>query len=898
MHKALRFLAAMLLLGLALSIPQYAGAVPGEAAHGLFDRISKAQRAGHEFRPIMLFAPADGAAHRDVLKQERLLKPLTAEIAAIFLSKPETVSLAVEAADGKSYTLLMQRAYPTPKNPDMGVYDAQGRHRCSYEAGLHYQGIVNGEVHSVAALSIFASGEVMGLFSAGDGNFNLGKLEDGSGRYILYNDDDMLTRPAARCATPDEDGGRQLPGLTTAKQSQAVGCNKVRLYWEADSTIYRYKGTLANTQNYVTGLFNQFQAMYANEEIAVELSSMYIWTNTTIYPTTSSRAGLYTFTSFWNNLNAGFDGDLAHLLMRSNNGNGGVAWLAGLCKTNGYGYAYSDVHGSYSAVPTFSWDVEVVTHETGHNLGSNHTHWCGWMTNGGSCGAIDNCYTLETNSCNCSFSIYSNSAPMASWKGTVMSYCHLVSRGISLANGFGPLPGNAVRKYVGNASCLAPALGATLTPSAICHNDGAVTLQPAASPFGTSPYTYDWNNGAHTQNLSGLSLPGAYFVTMSDSNGCSNQFSTTVQYGRSAGEGLTPDITMPICCNNFSAPLVLSASAPQGLSNCQSVYWLRSSAPFTSTELAVAYFDTASAANVLASSNPGSIANGVTGAALQIVPDSCTSPVTWFYTPVVAQLAHGADSIVATATANSAFFGANNVRIGAQTSLSDQRGTPAACNLLDPPASRSLIVTVSSYTGRAGRMRIVVADASGLVVYQSQSLAGNGSYSIPDSLISGDFLQGMDVAAYDYNCSTSTTTRITTCIASTCVLSAQRKVMYGAQPARLTTDCPLGQAIQIDWAPGGCTRLAVAPLQAMSQIKVLPNPASTSAAIYFTLSQPSSLQWIMSDMAGRIILEGSGRYSSGSHSASIDLQSVARGIYVISLSEGGAPMQRVKLSVE
>ena len=34
----------------------------------------------------------------------------------------------------------------------------------------------------------------------------------------------------------------------------------------------------------------------------------------------------------------------------------------------------------------------VITHETGHNLGSNHTQWCGWPG-----GAIDNCYDTEGN---------------------------------------------------------------------------------------------------------------------------------------------------------------------------------------------------------------------------------------------------------------------------------------------------------------------------------------------------------------------------------------------------------------------------------------------------------------------------------------------------------------------
>lgn len=897
MHSALRFLAAALLFALCSALPQTSFGTPDEPAHGLFDRIAKAQKAGYEFRSVSLFAPAGGASHSDILKQESLLLPIGAEVSDLFQSKPDAVSLTLHTAAGQAYTLLMLRSYPTPDKPDMGVYDAQGRHRCSYDPGLHYQGIVNGEMHSLAALSIFENGEVMGLFANREGNFNLGKLEDGSGRYILYNDKDMLHHPATACATQEDEGLPQPAGITTAKQANALECNKVRLYWEVDSTVYRYKVTLANTQNYVTGLFNQFQAMYANEHIAVELSSMYIWTGLSIYPTSSSRAGLYTFTSFWNNMGGGFNGDLGHLLMRTNNGNGGVAWLRGLCGT-GFSYAYSDVHGSYATLPTFSWDVEVVTHETGHNLSSNHTHWCGWMTNSGSCGAIDNCYTLETSTCNCTYSQYSNSAPVSSWTGTVMSYCHLVSRGINLANGFGPLPGNAIRNYVSTASCLAPTIGATLTPSAICSNDGAVMLQLAGSQFGTAPYIFSWNNGAHTQNLAGLNTPGNYTVSISDSNGCQNSFTTTVKTGRSSGNGIAPQIAMPVCCNRYNAPLVLTASAPKGLTACQSVYWLRSEAPFASAAAAMGYFDTASTANVLRSSNESAIANGVTGAELEIIPESCNVAKTWYYTPVVAQLPHIADSFSYTTAGSSSFLSYNNVRIGSETTIPDQRSAPAACDLLDEPTLRSLRVTVTGYTGRPNRMRIFIADVNGLVIYQSQDLPGNGSYDIPDSLIAGDFLQGMDIVAFDYNCVTNVNTFSTTCVSSQCNVSAQRKVVFGAHPAKLTTDCALGQSIRVDWAPAGCTQLSVAPEQFISGMKVLPNPASSSATLHFSLAQGADLQWIMSDMAGRVILRGGGYYGAGTQQARINLQSVARGIYVISLSEGGANAQRTKLIVE
>ncbi len=900
MQHILRLLVPVFFFSLIFSFSKSTSAQTEESAHGLYDRIHKVEQAGQEFQPVTLFAPTSGKRHTDVLRNETLLQPLKAQLQQVFQSKPEAISLSLSTESGKHYTLLLLRSYPTSEHPDMGVYDKLGRHRCSYEPGLHYQGIIQGEKHSMAAISIFSDAEFMGLFSNEEGNFNLGNLEDGTGRYILYNDQDMLNHPPVSCATRDDD--ERLPqtpvGIKTAKATNALECRKVRIYWEVDSTILRFKITLANTQNYVTGLFNQFQAMYANEHITVELSSMYIWDGLSIYPTTSSSAGLYTFTAFWKNLKGGFDGDLGHLLMKSGKGNGGIAWLTGISTTKNYSYAYSDINGSYSTIPTFSWTVEVVTHETGHNLSSHHTHWCGWMTNSGSCGAIDNCYTLETNTCSCTYAQYSNAAPVASWKGTVMSYCHLVSRGISLANGFGPLPGNQVRSYVSGLNFLEPTLGATLMPTAICQNDGAVTLQLPSSLYGTAPFHYSWSNGANSQNISALSTPGNYSVTVTDSNGCSNSFSTEVKAGRSSGTAETPIIAMPICCNRYNAPLRLQATPPQGLSSCQTVYWLRSKTSFTSTDDAKAYFDTAASVNVLPSTNDSSIADGVTGAELHVIPEPCNSTSSWYYTPVAVQRAHNSDSVMYTTTGSTSLLAYSNVQIGGQTGLPNQTNVPTACDLLDEPTVQSLRVIITGYTGRPDRLRIAITDSAGQVIYMSENLHGAGSYYIPDTLINGNMLQKMTILGFDYNCTTSTSTNTTTCTSSSCTVSAFRKVVFGAHPAKLTTDCPLSTPIHVVWAPNGCSMLAVQPNQLFSDLKVVPNPASSSARILFTLAQSAQLSWTMCDMTGRIILKGQGQYLAGAHEADLDLNAVAKGIYLISLSDGVSQTHRSKLVVE
>ncbi|MBL0343394.1 MAG: SprB repeat-containing protein [Bacteroidetes bacterium] len=55
-------------------------------------------------------------------------------------------------------------------------------------------------------------------------------------------------------------------------------------------------------------------------------------------------------------------------------------------------------------------------------------------------------------------------------------------------------------------------------------SNGTVSLSVSG---GTSPYSYSWNIGANTQNLSGLSS-GVYSVTVTDLNGCTDLASATV----------------------------------------------------------------------------------------------------------------------------------------------------------------------------------------------------------------------------------------------------------------------------------------------------------------------------------------------------------------------------------
>ncbi len=323
------------------------------------------------------------------------------------------------------------------------VASDDGKSKFPYKKGLHYAGTVAGEPNSLVTISIFES-KVIGILSMGRDNYNLGPMNqfsaDAEETYVFYKERDLKTPPQIKCRVENSTPALPLGDLTGELQYAGKQANVVKIYIEADFDMYKDNGnSVQNTMDFTAALFNEVAKLYANEQILTRIQECKVWDVSDPYPNSSSNAAL---NAFRDQVGGTYPGDLAHLISTASGNNGGLAALDVLCFKS-RGHAYSNIRDSYLPVPTYSWSVEVFTHEMGHNLGCPHTQSCSWGPSNNS--ALDDCYATE-GSC--------GPGPTPANGGTIMSYCHLSSVGINFNNGFGVEPGNLIRRKVALAGCL------------------------------------------------------------------------------------------------------------------------------------------------------------------------------------------------------------------------------------------------------------------------------------------------------------------------------------------------------------------------------------------------------------------------------------------------------------
>ena len=367
--------------------------------------------------------------------------------------------------------------------------------------------------------------------------------------YVLFDVNDIIKEKTFSCAVEQELEQILVPENNSSNSSMTPLCLELAI--EVDQFTRNTFSSNTNAADWAHAIIAGVSQVYYSEVgINISVSNTIIWNSQDPYANITNDAGtmLDALRTQWTSNNSSISRDLVHLLTkRGNTGTGGIAYLDVLCD-NSWGYAFSSVldnDTSFCSCPTYTWNLFVCSHEIGHNIGANHTHWCGWVPepwNGFIGGPIDNCVDVQGSCSN-------NPAPEV---GTIMSYCHTTSSGalidfhdivisqalnpginsgscLTICSFYGCTDSNATNydpsATVDDSSCVYPniLLSSNISmPACFGESSGSIDLVVNG---GQAPYLFLWNNGATTEDIFLLSSD-TFSVTVTDAQGwvASNSF--------------------------------------------------------------------------------------------------------------------------------------------------------------------------------------------------------------------------------------------------------------------------------------------------------------------------------------------------------------------------------------
>ncbi|NUQ52255.1 MAG: hypothetical protein HUU19_06105 [Phycisphaerales bacterium] len=270
--------------------------------------------------------------------------------------------------------------------------------------------------------------------------------------------------------------------------------------WEYTANIFG--GNTAASAAYAVTLMAADSEIYQRDvHTRLRVSFLRVWSDANDpYTTTDNYERIFEFQDYWNANMTHIQRHAAHFLAGVLGSTGGVAYYPGLCQA-GYDYGLSSYLSGYFPYPLVdhngqNWDLMVTAHEIGHNFGAPHTHDVG----------IDGCGNGD-----CSHAS----------EGTIMSYCHTCSGGMSniVMNLHNVIINNHILPYLANdAPCNTLDDGVEITghPGNQSVAPGA-TAQFSVGAITNGAASYQWlRNGNALSNAGKFSGVDTATLTITD----------------------------------------------------------------------------------------------------------------------------------------------------------------------------------------------------------------------------------------------------------------------------------------------------------------------------------------------------------------------------------------------
>lgn len=325
-----------------------------------------------------------------------------------------------------------------------------------------FRGKIRGEEHSKVVLTMI-DGNMTGIVEHNDGErYVFSPMSDGkkdAREHMLFAESGVDISPedlGFTCHTPDDvDGHAHSTSKAVTERTLSTDLLEFQLALETDYKMFqKFGGDDAKMRAYVFSLIAMVSSIYEDEiNVTFIISDFNFWAEEDPYQAGGDiSVMLEKFSAYWRSNNGGIKRSIAHLITGPGSTQvGGIAYRDQLCDKS-LGYSVSGIHAGYIyPTTTYSWDVNVIAHEIGHNFRSHHTHACAvWGTS-----PLDTCVSnnpkysaYAEDAC---FNIAPRSAP-----GSIMSYCHLLSGKVELT--FTPPVIQVIRAGAEDAKCLtAPA---------------------------------------------------------------------------------------------------------------------------------------------------------------------------------------------------------------------------------------------------------------------------------------------------------------------------------------------------------------------------------------------------------------------------------------------------------
>lgn len=300
-----------------------------------------------------------------------------------------------------------------------------------------FAGIIENDPNSFTAFSITPKG-VYGVVSRdGQSEFFQSIGSKPADSVLRYEDINLTGESSTVCITNDDELSKNIELLKKSPGNRtAEVCRIIRMRMEVTYSMFRYNGSdIERTIAYAVGLFNLNAAVLHNEGVEMRLSEIFIWDQPDIF---QGAADIYAYFERYDKYihanNFDVPTDIIHVISNLHVGNSAARGSIMDTSLTRKPVAISTAAESYSMYPQYSQATHNFMHETGHLLGSPHTHRCDWPE-----GPIDNCAPVEG---------LCPPGPTPVNGGTIMSYCSQRPYVSLFRYIYGQYPGALIRQCV------------------------------------------------------------------------------------------------------------------------------------------------------------------------------------------------------------------------------------------------------------------------------------------------------------------------------------------------------------------------------------------------------------------------------------------------------------------